>query len=88
MITSFLNNLIAFIASVPINLIIIGVVCLILKMMGRPFSTIVRAFTGYFLLCFLFSLFGLTMPSIPAIFNWCKDVLFMIINYLKAAGIW
>ena len=88
MITDFLNNLLAFIASVPINLIIIGIVCFILKLMGRPFSTIVRAFTGYFLLCFLFSLFGLTMPSIPAVVNWCIDVIHIIITKLQILGIW
>lgn len=77
MLTTLLENLIAFVASVPINLIIIGIICAILKIFGRTIGTIIRVFLGYFLICFLLSLFGLSLPSIPACINWCIDVLRM-----------
>ena len=82
MITSTLENLWAFVLSVPINLVIIGIICLILKIMGRTLGTLIRTFVGYFLICFLFSLFGLTLPSIPALANWaleiCKNLFYIL----------
>ena len=88
MITTFANNFMAFILSVPINLIIIGIVCLILKIAGKTAKTVLKVFFGYFLICFLLSLLGLSLPSIPAIFNWLRAVGTSFISWCKGVGIW
>lgn len=87
MITQLVNNLVAFILSVPINLVIIGVVCLVLKIIGKSFKTIIRVFAGYFLICFALSILGLSLPSIPALILWLKEVFISLGLWLKGLGI-
>ena len=87
MITDFASNMWAFIASVPINLIIIGIVCLILKIVGKSIKTIIRVIAGYFVICFVLAILGLSLPSIPALIIWIKNVAVSIGTWLKGLGI-
>ena len=87
MITQILNNLVNFVLSVPINLVIIGVVCLILKLTGKSFKSIIRVFVGYFLICLVLSILGLSLPSIPALIIWLKEVFTSLGLWFKGLGI-
>ena len=80
----FLSRMMAFMLSVPINLIIIGVICLLLKFIGKlTVKDILKAFVGYFLICFIFALFGLTLPSIPAIANYIKELVIAFWQWVR-----
>ena len=81
MINDFLSNMTEFILSMPINLIIIGVVCIIMRITGSTISSLIRLFIGYFCICFILATFGLSLPSIPAVIKWCIE-LFNQIRYM------
>ena len=87
MITSVLSNLMDFVLSVPINLVIIGIVCLIMKIAGKTIKTIIKVFVGYFIICFILALLGLSLPSIPALIIWIKNVAISLGTWLKGLGI-
>lgn len=74
------NNLLAFIASVPINLIIILIICIVLKLFGVRFIDLLKIVAAYFIICLILSLLGLSLPSIPALLKWIKDVVVQIYN--------
>lgn len=72
------KNLLAFIASVPINLVIILVICIVLKLFGVRIVDLIKIVIAYFVICFILSLLGLSLPSIPALLKWIKDVIVSI----------
>ena len=74
------KNLLAFIASVPINLVIILVICIVLKLFGVRIIDLIKIVIAYFVICFILSLLGLSLPSIPALLKWIKDVVVQIYN--------
>lgn len=74
------KNLLAFIASVPINLVIILVICIVLKLFGVRIIDLIKIVIAYFVICFILSLLGLSLPSIPALLKWIKDVIVQIYN--------
>lgn len=74
------KNLLAFIASVPINLIIILVICIVLKLFGVRIIDLIKIVIAYFVICLILSLLGLSLPSIPALLKWIKDVVVQIYN--------
>jgi len=87
MITTLLSNLMDFVLSVPINLVIIGIICLILKIAGKTIKTIIKVFVGYFIICFILAVLGLSLPSIPALVIWLKNIIISIGAWLSSLGI-
>ena len=87
MISRTLSNLWNFVLSVPINLIIVGIVCIFLKIFKRPLKTILRVILTYFISCFILSLLGLSLPSIPAFIKWCKEIIVLLIDQGKSLGL-
>ena len=74
------KNLLAFIASVPINLVIILVICIVLKLFGVRIVDLIKIVIAYFIIFLILSLLGLSLPSIPALLKWIKDVVVQIYN--------
>ena len=67
MISTIVTNLAAFAVSMPTNMIILFVVCLILKVMGKTVKDCIKVIFGYLLIGVLLSFFGITMPSFLSI---------------------
>lgn len=79
MLSGFLQNMTNLALSMPTNLVILFIICLILKIFARySWMDCVKVIIGYMLLCVIFSLFGLTMPSFITIFNWIKAIVLKI----------
>ena len=74
MISTILNNLIAFGMSMPTNLIILVIICLIMKVIGKTIIDCIKMILGYLLIGLLLSLFGITMPSFLQIGQWIATV--------------
>lgn len=74
MVSTILNNLIAFAMSMPTNLIILLVICLIMKVLGRTIGDCIKVILGYLLIGLLLSFFGITMPSFLQIGQWIVNV--------------
>lgn len=87
MLTTVASNLLDFILSVPINLVIIGIVCLILKICGKTVKTIIRVIIGYFAICLVLSLLGFSPFSIPAVIVWVKNVTVELGAWFRGLGI-
>lgn len=78
MLSTILNNLYAFALSIPTNMIILFVICLILKIVfKRSIGDCVRVIIGYLLVGLLLSFFGITMPNFLTIGTW-------IVNAIKS----
>lgn len=74
MVSTILNNLIAFGMSMPTNLIILIIICLIMKVAGKTISDCIKVIIGYLLIGLLLSFFGITMPSFLQIGRWIVSV--------------
>jgi hypothetical protein len=74
MISTILSNLVAFAMSMPTNIIILIIVCLIMKVLGKSVMQCVKVIAGYLLIGLLLGIFGITMPSFLAIGQWIVDV--------------
>jgi len=74
MISTILSNLVAFAMSMPTNIIILIIVCLIMKVLGKSVMQCVKVIVGYLLIGLLLGIFGITMPSFLAIGQWIVDV--------------
>ena len=77
MVSTLLNNLIAFAVSMPTNMVILIIICLIMKVCGKSIMDCVKLILGYLLVGLLLGIFGITMPSFLEIGNW-------IINTVKS----
>lgn len=75
MVSTILNNLIAFAVSMPTNMIILVIICLIMKVMGKSIMECVKVIIGYLLIGLLLGIFGITMPSFLQIGQWFAGVL-------------
>lgn len=87
MLSNLLQNFLNFVASVPINLVILSIVCLILKIICKPFRIIMRVVTCYGIICFILSMLGLSLPSVPEILLWLKNAAIDIAHWFSAQGI-
>lgn len=74
MMSTILSNLVAFAMSMPTNIIILIIVCLIMKVLGKSVMQCVKVIVGYLLIGLLLGIFGITMPSFLAIGQWIVDV--------------
>lgn len=69
--STILNNLIAFAVSMPTNLVILLIICLIMTFVfKKSIMDCVRVIIGYVLIGFLLGLVGINMPSFLAIGRW------------------
>lgn len=76
MISTILNNLYAFALSMPTNMIILFIICLIMKVIfRRTIRDCVKVIIGYLLIGVLLSLFGITMPSFLTIGTWIVNTI-------------
>lgn len=78
MISTILTNLAAFAMSMPTNIIILIIICLIMKVAGKTISDCVKVIIGYCLIGLLLGIFGITMPSFLTIGNWIKSAFLAI----------
>lgn len=81
MISTILNNLYAFALSMPTNMIILFIICLIMKVVfKRTIGDCIKVIIGYLLIGVLLSLFGITMPSFLTIGTWIVNTIKTIFN--------
>lgn len=74
MVSTLLNNLVAFAMSMPTNMIILIIICLIMKVAGRTITDCIKLIVGYLLIGLLLGIFGVTMPNFLQIGNWIVNV--------------
>ena len=75
MISTILNNLIAFGLSMPTNMIILIVICLIMKLLGKTIADCIKIIFGYLFIGLLLGIFGITMPNFMTIGTWLANIL-------------
>ena len=76
MVSTVLNNLLAFAASMPTNMVILVLICLILHFLfGYSIKSCIKVIIGYLLIGLLLGLFGITMPSFLAIGQYIAGML-------------
>ncbi len=75
MISTILNNLIAFGLSMPTNMIILIVICLIMKLLGKTIGDCIKIIFGYLFIGLLLGIFGITMPNFMTIGTWFANIL-------------
>ncbi len=74
-VSTLLNNLLAFAISMPTNMVILVIICLIMKVaLKKKVIDCVRIVIGYLLIGLLLGIFGITMPSFLAIGQWIVNV--------------
>lgn len=79
MIRNLLENMKNLALSMPTNMVILAVICLVLKLFFRyTWTDCIKVIIGYLLLCVLLGFFGFTMPSFITIFYWCKAIFMQI----------
>ena len=70
MIKSLLDKLIAFGLSMPTNLVILAIVCVIMKAFGKKWKDCIKVIVIYLFLGLLLSMFGINMPNFLQIGQW------------------
>lgn len=76
MVSTILNNLIAFALSMPTNMIILIIICLIMKFAFKSsIRDCLRVIIVYVLVGFLLGVFGFTMPSFLQIGQWLANTI-------------
>lgn len=70
MVEALLDKLIAFGLSIPTNLVILLIICVIMKAMGKKWMDCVRLIVAYLFIGLLLSMFGITMPNFIEIGTW------------------
>lgn len=72
--SALVSNLIAFAVSMPTNMVILFIICLIMKcLFKKTIRDCLRVVFGYLLIGLLLGIFGITMPSFLAIGQWCVN---------------
>lgn len=73
MISALLENLYAFALSIPINMLILAIICLIMVIgFKKSVKDCVKVIICYLLLGLLLAIFGITMPKFTTAFEWIK----------------
>ena len=70
MINTIVQNLYIWATAVPTNILIVCCIGLVLMVFGRPLRKVINFIIGYFLICFILGLFGISMPPIQDIVIW------------------
>lgn len=80
---SILQNLYNWVMAVPTNLIIIVVIALALKILGKSLKAVIELIVCYFLICFILGLFGITLPPLQDIVVWFMNwVKFLWVSFV------
>lgn len=75
MIQYFLTSMYNLAVSMPVNTLIITLITIFLKIFAKvTIKESIKVIIGYLIICFVLSLFGLTMPSFTSIFEWIKEM--------------
>lgn len=77
MVSTILGNLIAFAMSMPTNMIILVIICMIMKVLGKTIADCIKLIIGYLLIGLLLGIFGITMPNFLVLGNY-------IVNLVKS----
>lgn len=81
MIQTILANMVAFAKSMPTNMLIIVLICLVMKFaLKKSAKDCIRVVIGYLLIGVLLGIFGITMPDFLTIGTW-------IANIIKSIGL-
>jgi len=74
MISTILENLWAFAISMPTNMVILIIICVIMKLCKAKIRDCVAVILGYLFIGLLLAMFGITMPSFLVIGRWLADL--------------
>ena len=75
MLSNIVNNMYQLLLSMPVNIAILVVICILLKIFAKyTFKDCIKVIIGYLLVCVLLGFFGITMPSFITVFNWLKEL--------------
>lgn len=85
MVEQLLDRLIAFGLSIPTNLVILLIVCIIMKAMGKKWSDCVRVIIIYLFAGLLLSMFGITMPNFIEIGTWIGGLFGQVVDGVSEA---
>lgn len=76
MIQTILANMVAFAKSMPTNMLIIVIICLIMKVaLKKSVKDCLRVVVGYLLIGVLLGVFGIVMPDFLTIGTWIANVI-------------
>lgn len=70
MIEALVDKLIAFALSIPTNMVILAIVCVIMRLAGKKWGDCIKVILIYLFLGLLLSMFGITMPNFLEIGQW------------------
>lgn len=70
MIEQLLDNLVAFAISIPTNLIILLIICVIMLACGKKWTDCLRLIIIYLFAGLLLGIFGIRMPNFVEIGHW------------------
>lgn len=74
MVHTFIQNLIAFGKSMPTNMLILVIICLIMKFgFGKKWKDCLKVIIVYLLLGLLLGIFGYNMPNFVEIGHWITN---------------
>ena len=74
MISAILQNLWAFAVSMPTNMVILIIICVIMKLFKAKTRDCVAVILGYLFIGLLLAVFGITMPSFLVIGRWLAEL--------------
>lgn len=75
MLSNIVNNMYQLLLSMPVNIAILVVICILLKIFAKyTFKDCIKVIIGYLLVCVLLGFFGITMPSFITVFKWIKEI--------------
>lgn len=75
MLSNIVNNMYQLLLSMPVNIAILVVICILLKIFAKyTLKDCIKVIIGYLLVCVLLGFFGITMPSFITVFKWIKEI--------------
>lgn len=73
-VSTILQNLIEFAKSMPTNMVILAIVCIIMYLFGKSIGACVKVVVIYLLIGLLLGIIGIRMPNFLEIANWVKEI--------------
>lgn len=75
MVNTIVANMIAFAKSMPTNMVILVIICLIMKLgMKKSWKDCIKLIITYLLIGVLLGIFGICMPDFLTIGTWIADI--------------
>lgn len=76
MVQTIIANMIDFAKSMPTNMLVLVIICLIMKLgMRKSIKDCLKVITVYLLIGVLLGMVGICMPDFLTIFQWIKDAI-------------